>query len=64
MSQEELLNKLNELKKEIMKENAQREVKASLKNPGKFREMKKTIARILTILNSKTKKNKEVAEKK
>jgi len=50
MSAEELEKKLAELRMELLKLNAQRAVGASV-NPGRLRETKKTIARILTYLN-------------
>lgn len=50
LPEEELRKKLNEFRLELMKLNAQRMVGGST-NPGKIRELKKTIARILTELN-------------
>ena len=38
-----------ELKKELVKMNAQVAIGTALKNPGQVRETKKTVARILTI---------------
>ncbi len=38
-----------ELKKELVKMNAQVAIGTALKNPGQVREIKKTMARILTI---------------
>lgn len=52
---EELLNKLNELKKELIKHNAQIAIGTTPKSPGQVRQIKKTIARILTILNKRRK---------
>lgn len=45
---EEIESRLTELKKELMKANAQRSTGTSLKNPGQLRQTKKAIARILT----------------
>ena len=42
-----------ELKKELVKMNAQVAIGTALKNPGQVREIKKIIARILTIQNEK-----------
>ena len=43
--------KLVELKKELMKFNSQRAVKSSIENPGRIKELKRSIAKILTIQN-------------
>jgi len=53
MSPEERLKKLNELREELMK----------LSNPGKIRAIRKTIARILTIMREEELK-KQRGEKK
>ena len=50
MPKAELLNKINELKKELVKHNAQIAIGTAPKSPGHLRQTKKTIARILTIL--------------
>ena len=50
LPQEELNKKLDELYKDIMKENAQIATGTVPKNPGKIKVMKKTIARIKTML--------------
>ena len=49
MNTKELDEKLKELKLELSKEIASSEVGGTVKNPGRIREIKKTIARILTI---------------
>ncbi len=49
----ELKDKIIELKKELMKENAQVAIGTVPKNPRKLRLAKKTIARIETILSTK-----------
>jgi len=53
MSKEDLNSKLEELKKELLKVNAQRAVGTTPKNPGQIRQIKKNIARILTISHNK-----------
>ena len=50
----ELESKTVELKKELMKLNSQIAMGTVPKNPGKVREINKTIAKILTIKNEKT----------
>lgn len=51
MSIEERLAKLRELKAELMRLRAQQASGAPLENPSKVRIIKKTIARILTVIN-------------
>lgn len=53
MSNEELKKKLKELRMELLRLNAERFGKKSLSNPGRYREIKKTIARIITILRER-----------
>ena len=53
---EELKSKLKELKVELIKQNAQRSMGASTKNPKSIKVIKKTIAKILSFLN-KEKRN-------
>ncbi len=61
---EDLLSKLSELKKELIKHNAQIATGTTPKSPGQVREIKKTIARILTIAKEKpSTKSKKVEEK-
>jgi large subunit ribosomal protein L29 len=50
MTHPDLINRLNELKLELAKERGQIAVGGSASNPGKVKEIKKTIARILTEL--------------
>ena len=52
--------KMLELKKELVKVNAQIVIGAALKNPGQARKIKKTLAKILTI--EKEKANKKPAK--
>ena len=49
--------KISELKKELVKINAQVAIGTALKNPGEIKKIKKMLARILTINYEKTKKN-------
>jgi len=55
MSKEDLNAKLEELRKELMKINAQIATGTTPKSPGQAKQIKKNIARILTILNEKPK---------
>ena len=55
MSESELDSRSAEMKKELMKINSQIAIGTLPKSPGKIGEMKRTIARILTIKNSKQK---------
>lgn len=56
MSSEELEKKLAELRMELMKERAKIKVGGVPDNPGRIREIRRTIARILTIKKEKNKK--------
>ena len=62
-SSEDLKSKLIELKKERMKINAQLSTGTTPKSPGQIKQMKKTIARILTVLKQKEKNTKEEKKK-
>ncbi len=53
MSEMDLENKSIELKKELMKVNSQIAIGTIPKSPGKVKEMRRTIAKILTIKNEK-----------
>lgn len=53
MDEESLKKKLSDLKKEMVKINAQISTGTPPENPGRVREMKKTVARILTKLKQK-----------
>ncbi|MCH8067276.1 MAG: 50S ribosomal protein L29 [Nanoarchaeota archaeon] len=48
-----LNEKVLELKKELLKVNAQVAIGTALKNPGQVKKIKKTLARILTINSQK-----------
>jgi len=56
MSRIDLINRLNELRLELAKERGQIAVGGSSSNPGKIKEIKRTIARILTELKAKGEK--------
>ena len=53
MNEADLENKSIELKKELMKVNSQIAIGTVPKSPGKVKEMKKTLAKILTISQEK-----------
>lgn len=59
MNEQELDSKMSELKKELMKINSQIATGTIPKSPGKAREIKRTIAKILTIKNQKGGSKKE-----
>ena len=48
-----LKSKLEELKKDLMKINAQRSSKSAIENPGRIKHIRKTIARIITYMKIK-----------
>ena len=53
MNEQELDNKLLELKKDLIKVNAQIAAGTVPENPGNVKNLKKTVARILTIKTEK-----------
>ena len=53
--------KMAELKKELVKVNAQVAIGTAIKNPGQIRKIKKTLARIITIEHEKKAKKEEKA---
>lgn len=53
MDEENLKSKLIELRNELVKINAQVAIGTTPKNPGQVKNIKKTIARIMTIINEK-----------
>lgn len=59
-TEKELTSKLGDLKKELVKLNAQRSTGTAMENPKRIRVVRRTIARINTILKNKPK---EVVEK-
>ena len=60
MNKEDLIDRLKDLRKELIKENAQIAVGTTPKSPGQIKQMKKSIARILQLL----KENKGVVKDK
>jgi len=56
LNDKELKEKLNELQLELSKERANIEIGASVSSPGKIREIRRTIARINTELQSRGEK--------
>jgi len=55
LEEKDIQSKLNELKLELSKEKANIRIGANVTSPGKLREIKRTIARIETIRNQKSK---------
>ena len=53
MSEADLKEKSNEIRKDLMKLNSQVAMGTIIKNPGQIKGIKKTIARIKTILKTK-----------
>ncbi|MFB6166847.1 MAG: 50S ribosomal protein L29 [Candidatus Nanohaloarchaea archaeon] len=53
MDDSELKEQLTDLQKELVEERGQIEVGGFADNPGRIKEMKKTIARIKTVLNER-----------
>ena len=51
LSNDELSKKLSEVKMDLLKSNAQIATGTTPKSPGQVRQFKKTIARILAIIN-------------
>lgn len=62
MKEPQLKERLIELKKEMMKINSQRAVGTVPENPGRVKEVRKTIARILTKLSQMEKSLKKSKE--
>ncbi len=63
MKEEAINSKLSELRKELIKINAQRSSKTLPENPGRVKEVRRTIARLLTRLHVLPKSVKEVTKK-
>ena len=59
MNEFDLENKVMELKKELIKINSQIAIGTVPKNPGKVKEIKRTIAKILTIKKGKNQRKEE-----
>lgn len=56
LTSEEIHSRIAELKKEIMKDNVHISSGTAPGNPGKLRQAKKNVARMLTVLKQKEKK--------
>lgn len=59
MKIEDLDKKLSELRLELLKEQGNVKMGRPIKNPGKIKELRRTIARILTIKSEKKKEGKK-----
>lgn len=57
METQEIQEKLLELKAELAKNVSKSSATGVNENPGNIRELKRTIARVLTIMNEKQKEN-------
>ena len=57
MEIDEIQEKLIELKAELNKNVSKAAAAGVIDNPGQIRELKRTIARVLTIMNQKQKEN-------
>lgn len=53
MSEKDLMAKLDEIEKELIKLNAQVSTGTQLKSPGQVKQFKRTRARIKTVLNQR-----------
>lgn len=51
----DLKNKIGELQKELVKERAQVALGSQLKSPRKIHQLRKTVARMLTVYNQQSK---------
>ena len=57
MEIEDIQDKLNELKAELAKNISKSSAAGVNDNPGKIKELKRTIARVLTIMSQRQKEN-------
>jgi large subunit ribosomal protein L29 len=64
LDKENMKTRLEELRKELIKHNAQIATGTVPKSPGQVKQTKKTIAKILTILNEKKEKEKTKTSEK
>ena len=55
MNKKAMQDKLTELRKELVRHNAQISMGSTPENPGKIKEIKRTIARVLTFMHNKPK---------
>ncbi len=63
MSSEDRRKRLTELRTELMRLKTMIKAGGSVENPARIRELRKTIARVLTIENEEPKSAKEAIEK-
>jgi len=63
MSVDDLNKKMIELKKELIKLNSQVASGTTPKSPSQIRQIKRTVAQILTLLNKQKTKDQEVMKK-
>ncbi len=56
LTEEQQEKKLKELKLELLKERGNVEMGGNVKNPGRIREIRRSIARLLTIKNERERK--------
>lgn len=63
MSSEDRRKKLTELRTELMRLKTMIKAGGAVENPGRIRELRKTVARILTIENEQPKSAREAREK-
>ncbi len=64
LSEDKIVERLQALRKELVKINAQKSTGTIPENPGKIKEIKRTIAHLLFLLeDKKSKKPKEVNKK-
>ncbi len=64
MNEVQIKNKLEELRKEMMKINTQLSTHTTPENPGRIRLVKKTIAKLLTKIHNQKKTEEKSIEKK
>lgn len=57
MENDQIQEKLGELKAELAKNVSKSAAAGVYENPGKIKELRRTIARVLTIMNEKQKEN-------
>lgn len=63
MGKQQMLDRITELRKQLLKFNSQIAVGTIPESPGKVKQIKKEIARILTIMNEPLKEKASVAPK-
>ena len=59
ISDEEHLKRLSELKTELVRMKTMVKAGGAIENPSRIRELRKTIARIKTVMNEKTERGKQ-----